>query len=331
MKKLENNIYYEEEGEINKELIIFLHSNLLSNWVWKNQRTSFEDYHCIYLDLPNHGNSYFSNDFSIENSGELIKDLLEEKSGLRKTNLGSKVKKVHLIGVSVGGQIILYLLAKYPELIDTAIVTGVNIYESPKKESIDKIIDMLNKLKFDILDNKSNKFLINAILAEYGLGKEHYDDLKESTENIINRNGNDNRNNNVNVSRNGNDNDKDNIDNIDKNSDVDSDNDCEYNHNLNQITKESLKFKIPEIRSSTNDNSDYKNLLILYGTKEYSKTQKSAKLIKNTFKNAQVFSVYKSVHLWNIIDYEWFNETVNDFIVNKSLDLNEKPYLKKDG
>lgn len=124
MKKLENNIYYEEEGEDNKELIIFLHSNLLSNWIWKNQRTSFEDYHCIYLDLPNHGNSYFFNDFSIKNSGELIKDLIGEKSSLRKSNPRSKVKKVHLIGVSVGGQIILYLLAKYPELIDTASYWG---------------------------------------------------------------------------------------------------------------------------------------------------------------------------------------------------------------
>jgi len=320
MKKLENNIFYEEEGEANKELIIFLHSNLLSNWIWKNQRTSFEDYHCIYLDLPNHGNSYFKGNFLIKNSGELIKDLIEEKSSLKKTNSRS-VKKVHLVGISLGGQITLYLLAKYPELIDTAIVTGVNIYESPKKKSIDKIVDMLNKLKFDILDNKSNKFLIKALLAEYGLEKEHYDDLKKSTENILNRNRNDNRE----------DNSRGNVDNFGKNNNVGSDNECEYNHNLNQITKESLKFEIPEIKSSTNDHFDYRNLLILYGGKEYPKTRKSAKLIKNTFKNAKIFSVYRSIHLWNLIDYEWFNETVNDFIVNKDLDLNEKPYLKKEG
>lgn len=325
MKKLENNIYYEEEGENNNELIIFLHSNLLSNWIWKNQRTSFEDYHCIYLDLPNHGNSYFRHDFSIKNSGELIKDLIEEKSSLRKINSGSKAKKVHLIGISVGGQIILYLLAKYPELIDTAIVTGVNIYENPKKESIDGTITMLNKLKSDILDKKSNKFLIKALLAEYGLGKEHYDDLKESTENIINKenviNRNKNRNKNKNKNKNKNRNENRN----------DNDNECEYNYNLNQITKESLKFKIPEIKSSTNDQHDYKNLLILYGTKEYPKARKSAKLIKNIFKNAQIFSLYRSIHLWNLIDYEWFNETVKDFIANKNLDLNKKPYLKKEG
>ena len=305
-KKLKNNIYYEEKGESSKDLIIFIHSNLLSNWIWKNQRNSFENYHCIYLDLPNHGNSYFDDGFSIEKSGELIKDLIEEKSTPKNLNSDTKTKKVHLIGVSVGGQIILYLLAKYPELIDTTIVTGVNIYENPEKEFIDNTIAMLNKLKSNILDKKSNKFLIKAILAEYGLGKEYYDDLKLATENIINKNSYNTTNNN-------------------------SNNNFENNLNLNQITKESLEFKIPKIKSSPNNKSDYKNLLILYGTKEYPKVHKSANLIKNTFENAQIFSVYRSIHLWNIIDCEWFNETAKDFIVNKSIDLNEKPYLKKEG
>jgi len=301
MKKLENNIYYEEEGESNNELVIFLHSNLLSNWIWKNQRNSFKNYHCIYLDLPNHGNSYFANDFSIENSVELINELIEEKIKLKKTKDPLKSKKVHLIGVALGGQIILYLLAKYPELIDTAIVTGVNIYENPKKESIDDIIDMLNKLKHDILDKKSNRFLIKAILAEYGLGIEHYDDLAESTNNIFFNN-------------------KNNITD-------DIDNKFNNNYNLNEITKKSLEFKIPKIKFSSNE-KDYKNLLILYGTKEYPGIQKSAKLIKNTFKNSQIFSVYRSIHLWNIIDYEWFNETAKEFIGSKKLDLNDKAYLK---
>ncbi|MBZ9571529.1 alpha/beta fold hydrolase [Methanobrevibacter sp. TMH8] len=291
MENNEINLYYEEKGNSNEEMIIFLHSNLLSNWIWKNQRNSFENYHCIYLDLPNHGNSYYGLDFSIEKSARIIKDLIKEKS-----NIGSKTKKVHLVGISVGGQIILYLLAKYPELIDTAIVTGVNIYEKPRKKFINEIIAMLDRLKLDILDKKSDKFLIKALLAEYGLEKQYYDDLKESTRQIINNNC------------------------------VDDD----YNHNLNNITKKSLEFKIPKIEYSENNSNDYSNLLILYGTKEYPKIQKSANLIKNSFKNAKIFSVYRSIHLWNVIDYEWFNEIVKDFIANKNLDLNEKPYLKRE-
>lgn len=335
MKELENNLYYEEEGDINEDLVIFLHSNLLSSWIWKNQRDSFKDYHCIYLDLPNHGNSYFTSDFSIKNSGELIKDLIEKKS-----IIGSKSKRVHLVGISVGGQIILYLSAKYPELIDTSIVTGVNLYENHKNESISEIITMFNKLKRDILDKKPNKFLIKALLAEYGLGNEYYDDLKKSTEKIIDN-------------------------------DYAKKNNENNNNNLNNIIKESLKFKIPEIKYSKSDNYNISNynviknnyntnidvnidtndtnidtnmdndsdkdistnhdfdLLVLYGTKEYPKIRKSADLIKNRFQNAEIFSVYRSIHLWNIIDYGWFNETVKEFITNKSLDLNEKPYLKR--
>lgn len=296
MKNQNIDLYYEEEETSNEELVIFLHSNLLSNWIWKNQRNSFENYHCIYLDLPNHGNSYNSTDFSIEKSGRTIKNLIEQKS-----IIGSKIKKVHLVGVSVGGQIILYLLAKYPELIDTAIVTGVNIYEDIEKDFLNEIITMLDKLKLDILDKKPDKFLVKALLAEYGLEKQHYDDLKESTEKISYYNNNSNTNSNSNS-----------------------------NDNIDKITKESLEFKIPEINYSKSNQYDYGNLLILYGTKEYPKIRKSANLIKNSFKNAKIFSVYRSIHLWNLIDYEWFNETVKDFIANKSIDLNEKPYLKEE-
>lgn len=288
-----NDLYFEEYNNNKVEAIIFLHSNLVSNWIWKHQKNSLTNYHCIFLDLPEHGKSQFGNNFSIKKSAEIIKKFIEEKL---------KNKKVHLVGIAIGGQIILQLLAKNPELIETATVTGVNLQNSffrkvTEDENLDKLIfnienekvdeslAMIKQLKIDILDKKSPNFIIKGYLAEYGLGKEYLKDLKASIDSI-------------------------------------------GEDNLISITKESFMFKIPEIDSSYVKHEN-DNLLILYGTKEYPKAKKSAKIIKKHFNNAQIFSLYRSIHLWNIHDSEWFNEVISEFISKKKLDLNTKPYLKK--
>ena len=297
MSKLKNKLYYEEIGENNKELIIFLHSNLLSNWIWEKQRKDFSNYHCIYLDIPSHGDSYFDNDFSISKSSEIIKDLIEEKRDIGNESF----KKVHLVGIALGGQIILYLLAKYSNLIDSAVVSGVNLKESYNiinQNDINNILETLDKLKIDILDKKHSDFIIKGYLAEYGIGKDYLDKVRYS------------------------------IDKLNSNFDDSEHNFDNLNSNLNIITKESLVFEIPEFGENSKNNENI-NLLILYGTKEYPKVAKSAKLIKDSFHSAKIYSVYKSIHLWNLIDYEWFNETIVDFIANKKIDLNDKPYLKK--
>ncbi|MCL2114783.1 MAG: alpha/beta hydrolase, partial [Methanobrevibacter sp.] len=291
MKK--NDLNFEECNDEKKEAIIFLHSNLLSNWIWKFQKNSFNNHHCIFMDLPEHGKSQIANNFSIKKSAEIIKDYIEK-------NL--KGKKIHLVGIAIGGQIILQLLAKYSELIETAIITGVNL-QTPvitninkdgnlaklivdmENEKVDQSLAMIKQLKIDILDKKPSDFIIKGYLAEYGLGKEYLKYLRESI-NSINED------------------------------------------NLISITEESFKFKIPEIDSSY-DKNENSYLLVLYGTKEYPKVKKSAKIIGTHFNNTQIFSVYRSIHLWNIHDYEWFNEVVYEFITKKKLNLNEKPYLKK--
>ncbi len=135
------------------------------------------------MDLPNHGNSYFANEFSIETSSKIIKELIQEKAYDSRNN--NKIKKVNLVGgVSLGGQIALYLLSKYPALVDNVIVSGVNLYEDPKKDDFNNVVSMMNIFKMDILDKKPNKFLIKALLAEYGLEKKYYEFIKESNEKI---------------------------------------------------------------------------------------------------------------------------------------------------
>ncbi|RBQ22706.1 2-succinyl-6-hydroxy-2,4-cyclohexadiene-1-carboxylate synthase [Candidatus Methanobinarius endosymbioticus] len=310
MNNQKNNLYFEEINNSGEELIIFIHSNLLNKDMWVKQKDYFSDYNCIYIDIPHHGDSYFEDEFSIERSMEILKELIEEKAYNFKNDSNNlqnkfkvknkfKIKKVHLVGISLGGQIILYLLAKYPDLIDTAIVSGVNIYENPRKDNVNDIVAMMDRLKTDIFDKKPFKFRVKGLLAEYGLGKEHSEFIKCSIEKI-------------------------------------------NQHDLNTITSQSLMFKIPEkeifdkihleneySNNKFNELNSSENLLVLYGTKEYPMVQKSADLIKKRFNKPHLFSVYRSIHLWNIIDNEWFNETIKEFISEKNIDLNNKPYLNK--
>ena len=57
--KVHNNLAYEEIGEDNNEIILFLHSKIVSNWIWIKQKEKyckyFKNYHCIFIDLPHHG------------------------------------------------------------------------------------------------------------------------------------------------------------------------------------------------------------------------------------------------------------------------------------
>ncbi|MEA4957479.1 2-succinyl-6-hydroxy-2,4-cyclohexadiene-1-carboxylate synthase [bioreactor metagenome] len=326
-----NIMYYDEEGTSNDEIIIFIHSNLLSNWIWINQRDYFRDFHCIYLDLPNHGKSHFDNEFSIEKSTELIKSLIQEKSlGLSNdTNSNRKTKKVNLVGISLGGQIALDLLAKYPELIDKVVVSGVNLYENPEENDFHEVISMMDLLKINILDKKPEKFLIKALLAEYGIKKDYAPFIKESYAKISKKDLNSitkeslkftipndigsfnkkgfNKDNKSEIKYN-------NISEISKNSNKNN------NINNNNLNNNNNNFEI-------SNNNEYENLLILYGTKEYPRVKTSARLIKDVFNQAEIFGVYRSIHLWNIIDYEWFNEIVKDFLCNKKNDLKNKDYL----
>jgi pimeloyl-ACP methyl ester carboxylesterase len=270
---MQEKLYYEEEGKENKEAIIFIHNNLLNNWIWENQRNVFNSYHCIYLDLPDHGKSQLKTDFSIVKSVEYIENIIENDL---------KNKKVHLIGISIGGTMIIDLLYKYPNLIKTAIISGVNIKSKLKDDDnlneiaikledkrINELLNSLKECKTTILDKKHPNFIIQAFLAEYGIGRKYFNQLKLS---------------------------------IDIN-------------NFVKITDEYLKYRIP------NEINNFPNLLILYGTKEYPKVQKSAKTIQYHFPNAKIFKVNRAIHLWNIINPEYFNEIIQEFIKNKNIKI----------
>lgn len=128
MKKL----YYIEENPNKKDSILFLHPKFLGNWIFIKQENTFNNYNNLFIDLLGHGKSDFE-EFSFDKCIDYLLDIIKEKN---------KKGEVHLVGIDLGGQIALRILARYPDLIGKVIISGVYYI----KNSIVSYIILLYKL-----------------------------------------------------------------------------------------------------------------------------------------------------------------------------------------
>ncbi|MBQ3473740.1 MAG: alpha/beta hydrolase [Methanobrevibacter sp.] len=177
-----NNLAYEEIGEKNSEIILFLHTKLLDKWIWKKQKENyneyFNEYHCIFLDLPNHGDSKSDEDFSIKSSADeimkFIKNLIDNK----------KIEKVNLVALGIGGSIAIEIINKEPQIIDNLILSGLEIADYAESEN-DSVVDRLAKTQSEYLNEKPDTFITKAYLRYFGIKKEHYNDVERILDRTI--------------------------------------------------------------------------------------------------------------------------------------------------
>ena len=170
-----NNLAYEEIGEENSETILFLHAKLLDKWIWKKQKEGYDrylyGYHCIFLDLPNHGESICEEEFSIEKSSieisEFIAHILNHKD----------IKKINIVALGIGGSIAIEILNENPKIIDNLILSGLEIADY-KESELDSVANGLAKAQSEYLNEKSDIFITKAYLRYFGISKEHYNDVE---------------------------------------------------------------------------------------------------------------------------------------------------------
>jgi pimeloyl-ACP methyl ester carboxylesterase len=161
-------LYFKETGPKNAEAIIFLHGSAMAGWIWDEQIKEFDDYHCIVPDLPEHGKSINIKPFTINKSAEMISEIIRNH-----TSNG----KAHLIGISLGSQIILKILSKNPELVDHAIISGALIQRAKDNESLLKLLDYSINVYEPV---KNTDFFIKANMRTYNMPKCLFDKFKES-------------------------------------------------------------------------------------------------------------------------------------------------------
>lgn len=124
-----------EYGPLDASTIVFIHGAFLGGWMWKKQVEYFNDYHCLVPDLPGQGQSINHKPFSIKTSAEQIAELIRNKA---------HNGKAHVVGFSLGAQILVRLLKTSPEVIDHAIVNSALVRHIPLSGLLIKTIPRLS-------------------------------------------------------------------------------------------------------------------------------------------------------------------------------------------
>ncbi|NYC19814.1 alpha/beta fold hydrolase [Clostridium beijerinckii] len=139
-------VNYIEKGNKSANTVIFLHACGVSSWMWYEQENAFKDYHCIYIDLPQHGESLRSGKFTINNAAESVVEIIKKKANN---------SKAILIGHETGAKVALDVLKKHKELIGGVVLSSVTL-RSQFEAKLHKIIPHkwmigIFKLKYKVM------------------------------------------------------------------------------------------------------------------------------------------------------------------------------------
>ncbi len=114
-------LYFEERGPSEAASILFLHGGGAGRWMWQPQVERLSSYHCLVPDLPEHGDN-MDIPFSIEGSAERMAELIRSRA---------HGGRAHVVGISAGAQVGLALLARWPELVERAALSGTLVRPLP--------------------------------------------------------------------------------------------------------------------------------------------------------------------------------------------------------
>jgi pimeloyl-ACP methyl ester carboxylesterase len=102
-------------------ILVLIHGGALSHRMYRTLIPYFtaQGFHVLAPDLPGHGKSSFLGPFTFPKATDYLSRALQ---ALIRSN-----HRVVTVGVSLGGQVVLDLLAHYPDIVTAAIVSGVSI------------------------------------------------------------------------------------------------------------------------------------------------------------------------------------------------------------
>lgn len=115
-------LYVCESGPADAPSVVFLHGGGMSGWMWDRVIELMQDYHCIVPDLPDHGRSRSESPFSHEKAAAQVAEIIKARA---------HGGKAHVIGVSLGAQVLLELLATFPEVVRHAVVNSPELRPVP--------------------------------------------------------------------------------------------------------------------------------------------------------------------------------------------------------
>jgi (E)-2-((N-methylformamido)methylene)succinate hydrolase len=119
------NTYYKFNKINEKDPIVFIHGIGLTHKIWENQINYFNKYNTIIYDLIGHGKTPLNkNQITMKNFSQQLIKLINEIN----------VKKIHLVGFSLGSLIARDFASKYNDRLSSLTIFGT-VYKRSKEES----------------------------------------------------------------------------------------------------------------------------------------------------------------------------------------------------
>ncbi|WP_329109688.1 alpha/beta hydrolase [Micromonospora sp. NBC_01699] len=121
-------IFVDERGTGHAPAVVLLHGLGTTGWMWHRLAAVLgHDLHLLLPDLPGHGRSRGRPWVSVADSADAVAELIR-----------SRVPggRAHVVGLSLGGYVTVQLAADRPDVVESALVSGVNVLPSSRPRLI---------------------------------------------------------------------------------------------------------------------------------------------------------------------------------------------------
>jgi pimeloyl-ACP methyl ester carboxylesterase len=140
-------IYFKTFGETRDPAIFLLHGYMESSEIWDGFAPGFSDeYYVVCVDLPGHGDSEsFSEVQTMESMADAVKDVAD--------SLG--IKKMHLVGHSMGGYVTMAFRDKFPEILNSYVLFHSTCFADTeeKRTNRDREKDLVRQGRKELIIN----------------------------------------------------------------------------------------------------------------------------------------------------------------------------------
>lgn len=102
--------------------LVLIHGGAGGAWAWDETVKFLGDFHCLLPELPEHGRNQSNGRFTVESAAESMLRFIQERI---------PGGKAHVCGLSVGGQVLVEMLARAPETVLSAVVSGAQLLPVP--------------------------------------------------------------------------------------------------------------------------------------------------------------------------------------------------------
>ena len=132
--------------------VVFLHGLFGQGRNWNAIARGITDIATAYLvDLPNHGRSPWTSEFTLDNQAEAVAGWLQR----------TFTTPIVLVGHSLGGKLAMRIALRWPELVDRLMVVDISPVATTETSEFEYLIAALKSLD---LDNLTSRAAANAFL-----------------------------------------------------------------------------------------------------------------------------------------------------------------------